>query len=114
MSANNLVTDEHVSAALQYLSQNTMATAEAKAARIMAEHTRKTERARLFLAAPDGSIAAKEAWAEAHADYIAACRNEAEATKIDEYHRAARAKAEAIIAAWQSEQANIRAAERVR
>lgn len=109
-----LVTDDMVSAALRYLAENTMATAEAKAARVMSEHSRKTERARLFLAAPDGSIAFKEAWAEAHEDYIAACRLEAEATKVDEYHRAARVKADAIIEAWRTENANIRAAEKVR
>lgn len=109
-----IVTDDMVEAALRYLSENTSATAKAKAARVMAEHERKTTRARLFLAAPEGPIASKEAWAEAHEDYDAACCREADAVQADEYHRAARAKAEAIIEAWRTEQSNIRAAERVR
>lgn len=109
-----IVSEDMVEAALRYLSENTAATAKAKADRVMAEHERKMARARLFLTAPDGPIAAKEAWAEAHEDYDAACCREADAVQADEYHRAARTKAEAILEAWKCEAANIRAAERIR
>jgi hypothetical protein len=114
MSNNNLVTDDMVSSALRYLAENTQATAKAKADRVLAELNRKRCRARLILASPESSYAMREAWAEAHDDYEAACVIEAQATEADEYHRAARVKADAIISAWQTENANIRAAERVR
>lgn len=110
----SIVSDDMVEAALRYLSENTAATAKAKADRVMAEHNRKVVRAKLILDAPDGPMTMKEAWAEAHNNYSIACMNEAESVKADEYHRAARAKAEAIIEAWRTEQSNIRAAERVR
>ena len=114
MSDNNLVTDNMVSAALQYLAVNTQAAAKAKADRVMAEHQRKRVLAGEILASEQSSFAMKEAEALASAAYKLACEAEAMAVEQDEYHRAARAKADALISAWQTERANIRAAERIR
>lgn len=111
---SNLVTEEMMGAALQFLSENTMATAKAKADRVMAEYARKRCRARLIVESNQTSFAMKEASAEASEAYLQACQFEADAVERDEYFRAARAKAEAIIEAWRTENANIRAAERVR
>lgn len=110
----SLVTDDMVSAALHYLSTNTQATAEAKANRVMAEYARKRCRALQICESNQTSFAMREAAAEASEAYLQACQFEADAVEADEYHRACRAKAEAIIEAWRTENANVRAAERVR
>lgn len=111
---SNLVTDDMVSAALNYLSASTVDSAKAKADRVMAEHNRKRVRARLILDSDHTTSAMREADAEASDAYGAACLAERDAVERDEYHRAARIKADAIISAWQTENANIRASERVR
>lgn len=114
MSSNNLVNEDMVSAALAYLSQNTAAAAKAKADRVMAEHMRRVVRARMVLASKQNTAGLREAEAEASADYRDAVQAERDAVEVDEYHRAARVKAEAIIEAWRTESASIRAAERIR
>ena len=58
--------------------------------------------------------ALREADAEASEAYHDACLAEREAVERDEYHRAARIKADAIISAWQTESANVRISEKVR
>lgn len=110
----SLVTDDMVSAALTYLSTSTMDSAKAKADRVMAEHRRKRVRAQLILDSDQTTAAMREADAEASDAYGIACMAERDAVERDEYHRAARIKADAIIEAWRTENANIRAAEKVR
>jgi hypothetical protein len=51
----------------------------------------------------------KEAWAEQHERYAEAVNDEADAIRNDEYLRAERNRADAVIEAWRSEQANQRA-----
>lgn len=109
-----LVTDEMVSAALEYLSRSTVDSAKAKAERVMAEHNRKRVRARMILDSDQTTATMREADAEASQPYLEACQAERDAVERDEYHRAARIKADAIIEAWRTENANIRAAEKVR
>ncbi len=110
----SLVSDDMVSAALTYLSTSTVDSAKAKADRVMAEHNRKRVRAQLILDSEQTTAALREADAEASDAYFAICLAEREAIQKDEYHRAARIKADAIIEAWRTENANIRAAEKVR
>ena len=109
-----LVTDDMVSAALEYLSRSTVDSAKAKADRVMAEHNRKRVRAQLILDSDQTTAALREADAEASQWYLEACQAEREAVERDEYHRAARIKADAIISAWQTESANVRISEKVR
>lgn len=109
-----LVTDDMVSAALEYLSRSTVDSSKAKADRVMAEHNRKRVRAMMILDSDQTTATLREADAEASQAYYEACQAEREAVERDEYHRAARIKADAIISAWQTENANNRAAERVR
>ena len=51
----------------------------------------------------------REAWAESHKDYIAACEDEVKAVEEDEWHRSQRNKADTVIEAWRTEQASHRA-----
>ena len=110
----SLVTDDMVSAALNYLSTSTMDSAKAKADRVMAEHNRKRVRAQLILDSEQTTAGLREADAEASQWYLEACQQERDAVERDEYHRAARIKADAIIEAWRTESANVRIAEKVR
>jgi hypothetical protein len=110
----SLVSDDMVSAALTYLSTSTVDSAKAKADRVMAEHHRKRVRARLILDSDHTTSAMREADAEASDAYGEACLAERDAVFADEYHRAARIKADAIIESWRTQNANIRAAEKIR
>ena len=108
-----LVTNEMVEAALDYLAVSAEPAANAKAERIRAEHNRKRVRSRMMLDA-DGPIAIREAHAETSPDYEAACEREAEAVRVDELHRLNRNKADAVISAWQTESATLRAGQNFR
>lgn len=108
-----LVTDKMVSDALDYLSNDTEAAAAAKAERIKAEYARKRVRSQIMLET-DGPIAIREAHAETSEEYETACNREVEAVKRDEWHRLQRNKAEAIIEAWRTESATVRAGQNFR
>jgi hypothetical protein len=108
-----LVSNDMVQNALTYLAESSEAVAAAKAERIRAEYNRKKTRARIMLDT-DGPVAIREAQAECSEEYFHATEREAEAVRADEWHRAQRNKCEAIIEAWRTENANVRAAERVR
>lgn len=102
-----------VEAAFDWLKDNAGAAAAAKAERIRAEYATKQAKARLFLECGESSVAAKEAWAIIQPEYDKAVEREAEAVEIDEFHRNQRSKAEAIIEAWRTEQASLRAMTKV-
>lgn len=104
-----LITNEMVELALDYLATNDETAAAARAQRVRAEHERKRVRARLILASNEKTAGLREAWAESHQDYAAACEAEAVAVEEDELHRNRRNKAEAIIEAWRSFEATRRA-----
>lgn len=108
-----LVTDDMVSNALDYLAQSTEAAAAAKAERIRAEYARKKVRSMIMLDS-DGPIAIREAHAETSEEYEKACEREAEAVRNDEWHRLQRNKAEAIVEAWRTESATVRAGQNFR
>jgi len=103
------ITDEMMEEALNFLAAHSEQGAEARANRFRAEHARKRVRANLILNSEEKTSAMKEAWAEQHSRYIQAVDDEAEAIKWDEYYRAERNRADAVIEAWRSEQANQRA-----
>ena len=107
--SKKLITDEWIEQALEYLANASELTAAARGQRVRAEFTRKQVRARLMLMSPESSAAMREAWAECHADYIAACEDEAKAVEADEWHRSQRNKADTVIEAWRTEQASHRA-----
>ena len=107
--SGRLVTDEMMGEALEYLATSSEHIAAARANRIRAEFKRKRIRAKLILESNQSSAIAREAWAEAHQLYHEACEEEVKAVEADEYARAERNKADAILEAWRTENANHRA-----
>ena len=107
-----LVTDDMVETALRWLTESDNDAGASRGAYVRAEYNRKATRARLMLNAPDEyakSAAMREAYAESHRDYAAACDAEARAAEADERCRDMRNRAAAILDAWRTEQANARA-----
>lgn len=111
-----LVTDEMVEAALAVLSIDTAkAAGKAKADEIRADEARKATLSRLKRECNVAkSNADKEDWARVQPDYQQAVDRYADAAGRHEYYRDMRAKAEAVLGAWQTENANERAAGRMR
>lgn len=109
-----LISNEMVQAAFDYLNDAADAAAKAKADRVLAEHRRKKVLAELTLEASQKTADLRKAWAESHPTYWDACQAEANAVRADEWHRMNRAKAEALVSAWQTENANLRATTRIR
>lgn len=112
--SRRLVTDEMMEEALNYLATSSEHIAAARANRIRAEFKRKRIRAKLILESNQPSAIAREAWAEAHQLYHEACEEEAKSVEADEYARAERNKADAILEAWRTENANHRAGQNFR
>jgi len=111
---SRLITDDMLEAAIQYLATSSETIAASRANRLRAEHKRKRVRASLILQANERSATLREAWAEAHELYAEACDNEAKAVEHDEFHRNERNKADVIIEAWRTENANHRAGQNFR
>lgn len=109
-----IVNDDTVSKALQYLAEDPHPIALAKKDVTDAENGAKGAYARAFLESKGSSADARKADAEVSAHYFVAKDKEAEAILSFERHRARVKAAEMIIEVWRSEQANVRAAERVR
>lgn len=103
-----LIPDVMIEAAFEWLQENTGPAAAAKADRIRAEYATKRVKARLFLEA-EGTVAERDAQSLAHPDFGAVVKEEAEAVRLDEWHRNQRNKSEAIIEAWRTEQSSMRA-----
>ena len=108
-----IVTENNISAALEYLAIDPHPVALAKKNVTDSENKCKELFAKSFLTA-DGSVAAKEATATCNPDYIAAKAAEANDILDLERHKARSRAAEMLIEVWRSENANARAAERVR
>ena len=109
-----LITDEMMEAALDYLATASDHIAAARAARLRAEFKRKRVRAKLIFQSNQPSALMREAWAEAHEVYFEACEEEVKATEADEKAREERNKANTIIEAWRTENANRRSGEHFR
>jgi len=112
--SKRLVTDEMMEEVLNYLATSSEHIAAARANRIRAEFKRKRIRAKLILESNQSSAIAREAWAEAHALYHEACEEEVLAVEADELARAERNKADAVLEAWRTENANHRAGQNFR
>lgn len=108
-----IVNDDLVSKALAYLAEDPHPLALARKDLTDAENDAKEIFATALLAA-GGSVAVKEATATIDPQYVIAKDEEAEALKEFERHRARVRAAEMLIEVWRSENANARAAERVR
>lgn len=108
-----IVSDDTVSKALAYLAEDMHPIAAARHALTLAETRSKECFAKALLKA-GGAVEVKKAVAETDADFQDSKINEADALREVERHRARVKAAEMIIEVWRSENANARAAERVR
>lgn len=108
-----IVTEKNVSTALAYLADDPHPLALARYELTNAENKSRETCARCYLAS-EGSVEARKATAEIASEYVAA--KEAEATAQLEYerHRSRVKAADMLLEIWRSEQANIRAAEKIR
>ena len=109
-----IVSDDNVSKALQYLAHDPHPLAEAKFRLTQAENKTRETFAELYLASNQTTIDAKKSSVECHPDYQRALTEEAEAIFELERHKSRSKAAETIIDTWRTENANARAAERVR
>jgi len=108
-----IVSERNISDALTYLADNPHPIAYAQKARADSENASKRAYAKAFLAA-DGSVEARRATAELDEMYTIAKDNEAAAVFDLETHKSRIRAAEMILEIWRTENANARAAERVR
>ena len=108
-----IVSDKNITDALAYLADDPHPLALARKDVTDAENKAKQIYARCFVSAV-GSVEARKASAEVSPEYIAAKAEEAEAIKELERHKSRARAAEMLIEVWRSENANARAAERVR
>lgn len=102
-----LVTDDMVHAAFDWLHENVDRAAHAKAMRVKAEYATKKAKAHAFLDAT-GTVAEREAQALMSEEVAEAMREEVMAVESDEAFRNQRDKASIIIDAWRTEQSNLR------
>ena len=108
-----IVSERNVSDALAYLAQDPHPLALARKDVTDTENNAKRAYAEAFITST-GSVEAKKAAAEICPLVINAREGEAEATLAHERHKARVKAAEMLIEVWRTENANIRAAERVR
>lgn len=108
-----IVSDKNIQTALEYLAIDPHPVALARKEVTDAENKCKRLFAQAFLGA-EGSVDARKAEAEASGDYVTAREEEAMAILELERHRARSRAAEMLIEVWRSENANARAAERIR
>ena len=108
-----IVSDRNVQTALEYLSIDPHPLALAQKDVTDAENKRKECYARAFLAA-QGSVDARKAEAEIEGDVVSAKTDESEAIFELERHKARSRAANMLLEIWRTENANARAAERIR
>jgi hypothetical protein len=108
-----IVSEKNVSDALAYLAIDPHPLALARKDVTDAENGAKEHFAFALLEA-EGSVAVREAVATTHPDVIEAKDTESAAILALERHKARVKAAEMLIEVWRTENANIRAAERVR
>lgn len=111
--SKQLITDEVVQGAFDYLHDDSRPIASARANLIRAEYQVKRIHAKLFLAAT-GTIEARKAWATAHDDYAEAQERLAIAEGVWEQQKDQRNRATMILEAWRTEQASRRVVDRIR
>jgi len=108
-----IVSEKNISDALTYLADDPHPIAKGRFAVTLAENEANKIYSRLFLQA-EGSIDARKATALCSPEHIAAKQVEADAVFEYERHKARVKAAEMLLEIWRTENANARAAERVR
>jgi hypothetical protein len=108
-----IVSDDTVSKALAYLADDPHPLAVAKFNLTTAENRTRETYARLFLEAA-GTIKERESQVETHPEIIKCREVEAECTFEHERHKSRQKAADNICDIWRTDNANARAAERIR
>lgn len=108
-----IVSDDTVSKALAYLSEDPHPLANAQKAELFAEKKKNEVFAQIYLAA-EGTAKERESVVLVNSVYKGALDAEIEAQAEVSRHKRRTDAAEKIISVWQTENANARAAERVR
>ena len=108
-----MLTTQDAEDALEFMHDNCFKLAEAKAHKEQVKEFMKIEQSRLFLEAPKGSIAERQAWALAHESYANLVKGHAEAVKQEHRLTMQFKAAEATIEVWRTIQANNRVEARV-
>lgn len=108
------VSDDNVTAALTYLAADPHPLAVARYNLTKAENHSRETFAKLFLSSNGTSNDARKASAECNQAFTEAKASEAEAVLELERHKSRTKAAEMLLEVWRTENANARAAERVR
>lgn len=109
-----IVTEDNITKALQYLAHDPHPLAEAKFRLTQAENKTRETYSELFLGSNQTTVDAKKASVEVHADYQRALSAEAECSFDVERHKSRSNAAAMLVEVWRTENANARAAERIR
>lgn len=104
-----MITDYDAEKTLSWLVENAAKAAKSRATRIWVEEYRKSLKALLMASAPGDSVAAREAAAYAHPDYVKHLDALRIAIEEDERFRWLQVAAEAKIEMYRTHQANQRA-----
>lgn len=109
-----IVSEDNVTKALQYLAHDPHPLAEAKFRLTEAENKTRETWAELFLSSNQTTVDAKKASVEKHPLYLDRKAKEAECAFDVERHKSRSNAAATLIECWRTENANARAAERIR
>lgn len=108
-----IVSEKNISDALAYLAVDPHPLALARKYVVDAENLTKLVCAQLYLKT-SGTVKERESEVECNVEYVDAKAAEGEAVLDLERHKARARAAEMLIEVWRSENANVRAAERIR
>lgn len=103
-----MISSEQVEDVLDWMRGNAKELAQARANKIALEKFLKTKHSEMFLEAPTGSVAYKEAWAYNHQDYRALLEGLKVAIEQESFLGQKFKTAEATIEVWRTMQANAR------
>ena len=103
-----MITQDTAEAAADFIKDHAGRFAKAKANRVQLEEFRKTQKAILFMQAPQGSVADRESYAYAHAEYGKVLDGLKVAVEEEEKLRYLMKAAELKIDIWRTQAANER------
>ena len=108
-----MITEEHVEKALEYMRVQASNHAQAKASRIQIENFRKSKKGMLIGDCEEKTMAAKEAWAYAHPEYVELLDGLKVAVEIEEEILWKMRAAQLTVEVYRTQQANNRFIDKV-
>ena len=103
-----MITDQDVEKALMYIRTEAVTHAQAKASRIQIDNFRKSKKGMLMGDCDEGTMAAKEAWAYAHPEYVELLKGLEAAVTIEEELLWKMRAAQLTVEVYRTQQANNR------